>query len=148
MTKSLQQDLNTIVEDIKEEAKALEGKTILISGGSGFLGSYINAVLYLLNKKVLKKKCQVISVDNYITGFRKNFLIDIKDKNFRFLHYDVRLPFTLNEKVDFIVHAAGLASPFYYKKYPLETIESAILGAKNLLELARITRAKFFVFFL
>lgn len=147
MLKLLTQDLNSIVDEIRNEAKKLEGKTIVISGGSGFIGSYINAVLYLLNKKILKKKCQVISLDNYITGFRKNFLIDIKDKNFRFLHYDVRLPFVLNERADFIIHAAGLASPYYYKKYPLETIESAILGAKNLLELSRITKAESFLFF-
>jgi UDP-glucuronate decarboxylase len=147
MLKLAEQDLNSIVEEIKDEAKKLEGKTVLISGGSGFLGSYINAVLYLLNKKVLKEKCKVISVDNYITGSRKNFLVDIKDKNFRFMHFDVRLPIVLNENVDFIIHAAGLASPFYYKKYPLETIESAILGAKNLLELSRITRAESFLFF-
>lgn len=147
MPKITAQNLSTIVNEIKKEALALEGKTILISGGSGFIGSYINAVLYLLNKKVFKNKCKVISIDNYITGSRKNFLLNIKDKNFQFLDGDIRLPIITNEKVDYIIHAAGLASPFYYKKYPLETIESAILGAKNLLELARITKAESFLFF-
>ncbi len=147
MLKLSQEDLNSIVNGIGKDAAKLEGKTILISGGSGFIGSYLNAVLYILNKTVLKKKCRVISIDNYITGFRKSFLFDIKDKNFNFMHYDVRLPFTLNEKADFIIHAAGLASPYYYKKYPLETIESAIFGAKNLLELARITHPESFLFF-
>ncbi|MDO8573440.1 MAG: NAD-dependent epimerase/dehydratase family protein [Candidatus Daviesbacteria bacterium] len=147
MSKITSQLLNTIVSDIKEEAKALEGKTILISGGSGFIGSYINAVLYLLNKKVFKNKCKVISIDNYITGSKKNFLLDIKDKNFQFQDGDIRLPVITTDKVDYIIHAAGLASPFYYKKYPLETIESAILGAKNLLELARITKPVSFLFF-
>lgn len=140
-------DLEQIIAGIKKESYSLQGKTLLISGGSGFIGSYINAVIYLLNKKHFKTPCKVISLDNYITGFRINFLIDIKNKNFRFFHYDVRLPFTLNEQVDFIIHAAGLASPYYYKKYPLETIESAILGAKNLLELARITKPESFLFF-
>lgn len=147
MSKITSQILNTIVDDIKQEAKTLEGKTILISGGSGFIGSYINTVLYLLNKKVFKNKCKVISIDNYITGSKKNFLLDIKDRNFQFLDGDIRLPVITNDKVDYIVHAAGLASPFYYKKYPLETIESAILGAKNLLELARVTKPKSFLFF-
>lgn len=49
--------------------------------------------------------------------------------------------------MDYIIHAAGLASPYYYKKYPLETIESAILGAKNLLELAKVSRPASFLFF-
>lgn len=147
MPKITSQILSTIVNDVKTEAKALEGKTILISGGSGFIGSYINAVLYLLNKKVFKNKCKVISIDNYITGSKKNFLLNIENKNFKFLDGDIRLPVITNEKVDYIIHAAGLASPFYYKKYPLETIESAILGAKNLLELARITKPASFLFF-
>ncbi len=147
MSKITIQNLNTIINEIKKEALALEGKTVLISGGSGFIGSYINAVLYLLNKQVFKNKCKVISIDNYITGSKKNFLLNIKDKNFQFLDGDIRLPIITNEKVDYIIHAAGLASPFYYKKYPLETIESAILGAKNLLELARITKAESFLFF-
>lgn len=147
MQKKILNDLKDILEDIKKEAKLLEGKTILISGGSGFIGSYINVLLYLLNKNVLKEKCKVISLDNYITGSKKNFIIDIKDKNFKFLHHDVRLPLNLDEKIDYIIHAAGLASPFYYKKYPLETIESAVLGAKNLLELARLNKIESFLFF-
>lgn len=147
MSKITTQDLNTIISNLKNEAKALEDKTILISGGSGFIGSYINAVLYLLNKKILTKKCKVISIDNYITGSRKNFLLDIKNKNFQFINGDIRLPVITSEKVDYIIHAAGLASPYYYKKYPLETIESAILGAKNLLELSRVTKPESFLFF-
>lgn len=141
------QDLDIIIDEIKEEAKKLEGKTLFVSGGSGFIGSYINATLLLLNKKIFKKKCRVISIDNYITGTKKNFLIDINDKNFQFMDSDVRIPVITNEKIDFIIHAAGLASPFYYKKYPLETIESAVLGARNLLELARISKAESFLFF-
>ncbi len=140
-------DLQSILKNIKTEAKFFEGKTILISGGAGFIGSYINAVFYLLNKKVFKKKCRVISIDNYITGSRENFLLKIRDKNFNFLHSDIRIPYITNEKVDYIIHAAGLASPYYYMKYPLETIESAVIGAKNLLEVARGNPIKGFLFF-
>lgn len=148
MQQAILDELDIVIGDIKKEAKILEGKTVLISGGSGFLGSYINAVFYLLNKKVLKKKVKVISVDNYITGFRKNFLIDLEqDPSFTFIHSDIRIPLNLQADVDFVIHAAGLASPFYYKKYPLDTIESAILGAKNLLEFSRITKPKGFLFF-
>lgn len=147
MHRIFSQDLNNIIRNLNKEIKHLEGKTILISGGSGFIGTYLNATLYQLNKKYFKKKCKVISLDNYITSSKKNFIVDIKDKNFRFHQFDVRLPFVINEKVDFIIHAAGLASPFYYKKYPLETIESAVLGSKNLLELARVTKPEGFLFF-
>lgn len=141
-------DLDYIVESIKKEAKILEGKTVLISGGSGFLGSYFTKIFERLNKKVLTKPCRVISIDNYITGSpQNNFLGDITDTNIEFVYHDIRLPMFLQDNVDFIIHAAGLASPFYYQKYPLETIEAAVTGAKNLLEMARSRKIESFLFF-
>ncbi len=142
------EDLAYIVSNIKREASKLSGKTLLISGGSGFLGSYFTKVISKLNKSVLAVPCKVLSVDNYITGsVNKNFLGDIDDNNIEFIYHDVRLPMFVDDKVDYIIHAAGLASPYYYQKYPLETIESAVIGAKNLLELARVNKVKGFLDF-
>lgn len=144
----VKEDLENIIKSLGNVAHKLEGKTLLISGGSGFLGSYINQTINLLNEKFLRRKCNVISVDNYITGSeRKNFLGEIKDTRFEFIQHDIRLPLNIKKDVDYIIHAAGLASPFYYQKFPLETIESAVMGAKNLLELSRLKRIKSFLFF-
>lgn len=143
----IKKDIQQIVKKISKEAKILEGKTILISGGAGFLGSYIVATFYELNKKILKKPCKLISIDNFITGRKRRILEEINDKNFIFINADVTKPLEIDHKVDYIIHAAGLASPVYYQKYPLETIESAIFGAKNLLELAKKKRAKSFLYF-
>jgi len=143
----IKEDIKLIVQSIKREAKRLEGETLLISGGAGFLGSYIIAVIYQLNKKVLKKPCKVISIDNFITGRKRRIIEEIKDKNFVFIEADVTKPLQINEKIDFIIHAAGLASPVYYQKYPIETIESAIFGVKNLLELGRKNKIKSFLDF-
>lgn len=144
----VEDDLDYIVDRIKDEAVKLEGKTLLISGGSGFLGSYITKLVSRLNKSVFSKPCKVISIDNYITGSAdKNFLGEVDDDNIEFIYHDVRLPMFIREDVDYIIHAAGLASPYYYQKYPLETIESAVVGAKNLLETARLKKAKSFLFF-
>ncbi|MFH1827146.1 MAG: NAD-dependent epimerase/dehydratase family protein [bacterium] len=144
----VEEDINNIISELGKEIHKLEGKTLLISGGSGFLGSYINKTIDVLNQKYFKKKCQVISIDNYITGSeRKNFLGEIKSKSFEFLQHDVRLPLNIRKDVHYIIHAAGLASPFYYQKYPLETIESAVIGAKNLLEFARLKKIKSFLLF-
>ena len=144
----IEEDLAAIIKGLGKDANKLSGKTVLISGGSGFLGSYINQTINLLNQKVLAKKCKVISVDNYITGSEKrNFIGPLDDKYFQFIYQDVRLPMLISDKVDYVIHAAGLASPYYYQKYPLETIESAVVGAKNLLEIARTKNVAGFLFF-
>lgn len=147
MSTIVTQDVETIVTALKKEAGALEGKTILISGGSGFLGSHFLSVLARLNKNVFTKPCKVITFDNYVTGTSKNPLGDITDSNFTFLKGDICAPLSIPGPVDYIIHMAGIASPVYYIKYPLETIHTATIGTENLLKLAREKKSKKFLFF-
>src|SRR3989344_3954691 len=141
-----QEDIETIAAGIATEAPKLDGKTILISGGAGFLGKYFLGVFDHLNRNVLSLPCRVISVDNYITG-SKDPEFDVKSEHVLDVWGDVTYPLPVREDIDYIIHAAGLASPVYYMKYPLETIESAVTGAKNLLELGRKNDFKGFLFF-
>lgn len=144
----VKKDIRDIVKRIKKEATLLEEKTLLISGGSGFLGSYFIGLILELNKNVLKKPCRVVSIDNYITGRKRKTIEEAeKDPNFIFINADVTKYIGIKYHIDYIVHAAGLASPVYYQKYPIETIESAIYGAKNLLELAKVKKVKSFLYF-
>jgi UDP-glucuronate decarboxylase len=109
-----------------------------LSGGGGFLGRHFIAVFRRLNKEVLAKPCRVISADNYITGDQLALHEDGRlDPNIVDVWADVSYPLPVREDLHFIIHAAGVASPVFYMKYPLETIESAVQGSKNLLELAR-----------
>lgn len=133
----IEQDVATIAAGIAPHAHLLSGKTVLISGGSGFLGKYFTAVFDYLNKHMLEQPCRLISVDNYITGERDENFSAFESKHILNVWGDVTYPLPVREDLDYIIHAAGLASPVYYMKYPLETIESAVTGAKNLLELAR-----------
>lgn len=139
-------DIENIVKGLKTETKELEGKTILITGGSGFLGKYFLLTFAYLNDKVFKERCHVISIDNFITGTKgSNEFLDREDCTF--IQHDVRTTLDIKSGVDYIIHAAGIASPVYYMKYPLETLEVATLGTKNLLELARAKSVKSFLFF-
>lgn len=141
------EDIKKIVKDIRKQAFEFSGKTILITGGSGFLGKYFLYTLWNLNKNFLKKKCRVISIDNFITGTQQDGSFLGKDKHFRFIKHDIREVLSHEDAVDYIIHAAGIASPIFYTKYPLETLEVATFGTKNMLELARIKKVKSFLFF-
>lgn len=149
LNRIVEEDLTTIAGAIKEEAKALAGKTVLITGGSGFIGSCMIAVIDLLNRECLAKPCKVISLDIYITGqnSRNNLIKEIDSEHIKFVKHDVRFPIEINEPVDYIISAAGVASPVYYKRFPIETIEGTVFGIKNALELARHKNAKSLLYF-
>jgi len=139
------EDLERVAAGLGEDAKKLSGTTLLISGGAGFLGSYVCGVIAFLNKNIFSRPCRVIALDNYITAPSQNFMSDMYDANIRLVRGDVRTPLVLDESPDYIIHAAGVASPVYYQKFPVETIESAFIGAKNLLECAREKRVRGFL---
>ena len=134
----MQDDVQTIIENLGDDAQRFAGKTLLIAGGAGFLGRHFIAVFRRLNKDVLSKPCKIISADNYITGEQLALHEGGRhDPNVVDVWADIAYPLPVREDLHFILHAAGVASPVFYLKYPLETIESAVQGTKNLLELAR-----------
>jgi len=145
--KVVEEDVKIIADSIKKDAKKLEGKTLLISGGAGFLGSYILSTIQYLNENEFSKKCTVISIDNYITGSPKGLIPLKSDKNIKYIKHNIIKPFKTKKKIDYIIHAAGIASPIYYRQSPLETIDVTVLGIRHLLELARVNKVRSFLFF-
>jgi UDP-glucuronate decarboxylase len=132
------EDTDRIVKNLGADAQRFAGKTVLLSGGAGFLGRHFLATFRRLNEGVLTQPCKVISVDNYITGEQTAVAeTAYPDPHVVNVWADVSYPLPIREDLHFIMHAAGVASPVYYMKYPLETIESAVQGTKNLMELAR-----------
>ncbi|MEK7165672.1 MAG: NAD-dependent epimerase/dehydratase family protein [Patescibacteria group bacterium] len=141
------QDTSQIVSALGSELKQLEGKTILISGGAGFLGSYFLNVAEYLNNSVFRRPCTTICIDNYITGSRNNLTRPTASKYIIYIQHDVSKRLNIRRKLDFIIHAAGIASPIYYKKFPLEAIDVNTQGTKNLLELGNKNNLKSFLYF-
>ncbi|HII17019.1 TPA: NAD-dependent epimerase/dehydratase family protein [Candidatus Woesearchaeota archaeon] len=127
-------DVETIAKAIAEDALALEAKTLLISGGAGFLGNYFIGVIEYLNSHVLKTPCHIISIDNFTSGVS---YATGENKDLTTIRHDIKNPLSIGRDVHFIIHAAGLASPKFYRQHKIETIDVATLGTKNLLELAR-----------
>src|SRR5436309_3410218 len=138
----IQQDVRQIAEQMARIVAALEGATLLVTGGSGFLCSYLLDSVAYLNDHCLARPCRLITVDNLRSGVpdRVAHLVDRQD--FRFITHDVSQPLALGEPVDWIIHGAGIASPSFYRRFPLETIDVNVTGTRRMLDLARQSGAR------
>jgi UDP-glucuronate decarboxylase len=126
-------DVEAVLSDLQQFSNNVSGKTFLVTGGSGFLGSWICEVLAAMNAKV-------ICLDNLSSGFKKNVEDLIKNGEITFVETDVSY-FDTGEHIDFIIHMASIASPPLYQKHPIETLDANILGTRKMLELAKKNRA-------
>ncbi|MFY9136487.1 UDP-glucuronic acid decarboxylase family protein [Zwartia sp.] len=111
-------------------------KKILVTGGAGFLGSH-------LCDRLIEQGHQVICLDSLFTGSQKNIEGLLKHPNFTFIKQDVVDPINI-ENVDEIYNLACPASPVHYQFDPIHTMKTSVMGALNVLELARKTGAKVF----
>jgi UDP-glucuronate decarboxylase len=106
---------------------------ILITGGAGFIGSH-------LCDRLLSEGNEVICLDNFFTGRRKNIEHNLSSTNFEFVRHDVITPYMA--EVDEIYNLACPASPVHYQYNPIKTVKTSVMGAINLLGLAKRTKAK------
>jgi UDP-glucuronate decarboxylase len=141
----LDSDVDEICSNLGDQAQAFAGKRILITGACGFLGRYFTSVFLRLNSVTLKEPCEVIAIDNMITAGPFG-AVHASDRMLAFVQHDIVKPFYPERPVQYVLHLAGIASPFYYRKWPLETLEVATTGLKNVLELARNDGARVLFF--
>jgi dTDP-glucose 4,6-dehydratase len=116
----------------------LKGKRVLITGAAGFLGSH-------LCDRFIKEGCNVIAMDNLITGDLKNIEHLFKLKEFEFYNHDVSKFIHVSGDVDYILHFASPASPIDYLKIPIQTLKVGSLGTHNCLGLALAKKARILV---
>jgi UDP-glucuronate decarboxylase len=107
----------------------------MVTGGAGFLGSH-------LCSQLLKEGHEVLCVDNYFTGRRRNIASLLDNSNFEMMRHDVTFP--LYVEVDEIYNLACPASPIHYQFDPVQTTKTSVIGAINMLGLAKRTHAKIF----
>ena len=108
-------------------------KRILVTGGAGFIGSH-------LCERLLQEGNDVISLDNYFTGSKANIVHLIGNRFFEAIRHDVTMPFFA--EVDEIYNLACPASPIHYQYNGIKTIKTSVMGAINMLGLAKRTNAK------
>ena len=110
-------------------------KRVLVTGGAGFLGSHLCAIL-------LEQGCEVICIDNLFTGTKRNIYHLLNEPNFEFMRHDITFPIYL--EVDEIYNLACPASPIHYQNDPVQTTKVNVHGAINMLGLAKRVKAKIF----
>jgi UDP-glucuronate decarboxylase len=130
-------DLGEIRERADQALRRLAGRTVLVTGAAGFLPSYLVDALAYANEKLLPEPCLVLAVDNLTTGVRGRLEHLAGREDIVFLERDIVHGVSVDEPVSYIVHGASIASPTWYRRYPLETIDVNVTGTRCLLELAR-----------
>jgi UDP-glucuronate decarboxylase len=105
----------------------------LVTGGAGFIGSH-------LCQRLLEQGREVLAVDNFYSGQRRNVTAMLEDPSFELLRHDVTFP--LYVEVDEIYHLACPASPIFYQRDPVQTTKTSVVGSINMLGLAKRTKAR------
>ena len=116
-----------------KQVNLIQSKKILVTGGSGFLGSH-------LCERLLNEGHEVICVDNYFTGSKENLNCILDNKKLEIIRHDITLPLFI--EVDEIYNLACPASPIHYQYDPIQTIKTSVVGSINMLGLSKRVGAK------
>lgn len=126
--------MGEIYSNLGEKAELFSNSSILITGAGGFLGYYLVNFLLYANSRI-QQKCRVVCVDNFIRGVPAWLQTFAIEKKVELIKADVtKFDPKSAGKIDYIIHAASIASPMYYRKYPIETMDANVIGLRNLLD--------------
>lgn len=129
-------DLGLIMAQVGDDFDRMSGKKLLITGGGGFLGYYlVQAPLFWNEKNADKPPIDVTVYDNFMRGC-PDWLIALEtDGNLTLVRHDITDPLPSDmPEFSFIIHAAGIASPIYYRRFPIKCMDANINGLRNLLD--------------
>jgi len=135
----VQQDLDNICRRLDSEFTAMSGRTLFISGAAGFLGYYlVQSVLHWNRTHPDKPSIRLIAGDNFIRGVPEWLTALSGDPSLTLLRHDVTDPLPDDTgDPDYLIHAASIASPVYYRLHPIETMDANVNGLRLLLERCR-----------
>jgi len=132
----VREDLDYIREGLEDELSTMAGKRLLITGGAGFLGYYlVQAVLHWNASARPERRIGVTVFDNYVRGVPDWLNALQADPSLTLARHDVTQPLPAHmPPFEYIVHAASIASPIYYRLFPIETMDANVGGLRRLLD--------------
>lgn len=149
----LADDWARVASSLGKHVNALRGSRILLTGAAGFLGfNFLHFFSYLNSLPPGRTKAgavRVVAADNFLRG-QPRWIVELAkaDRNIDLRRCDIVKPWnTRDQKYDYIIHGASIASPTFYRQYPLETLDANVTGLRNMLDLAHRGRAKSMLFF-
>jgi UDP-glucuronate decarboxylase len=128
--------IEEIIRNVGDVRKNFEDKIVLVTGGAGFLGSWICEVL-------IEQQAKVICLDNLVSGLQTNISHLMDKDNFKFIQHDITQPIFFDERIDIVMHLASRASPFEFEKYPIQILKANTLGIWVALGIAKKHDARF-----
>jgi nucleoside-diphosphate-sugar epimerase len=137
-------DLDYMVKQGAEEFAAMSGRRVMIAGGAGFLGYYlVQVALHWNEKNRSAAPIKVVVLDNFVRGVPAWLTALEKNPSLRLIKHHVTqpLPAALGD-VEYIIHAASIASPIFYRKYPIETMDANINGLRFMLDYCLAQKGK------
>lgn len=131
----IREDVKNVVGKLNREGVRFNDKTILVTGGAGFLGSWICDVLYHLGGRI-------ICLDNFSSGRRENVAYRLDFDSFKLIEHDISKPIFFDERIDLILHMASRASPLEFSRFPIQIMKANTLGTWISLGIAKEHRAR------
>lgn len=130
----LTQDLSEISKLASPSLDILAGKNVLLTGGGGFLGYELAHTLAEIGSQDGRTPLSLTIYDNFLRG-KRGWLTQLEKRpNVRLVQHDITLPIPDTcPKFSYIIHAASVASPSFYRRYPVETIDANVIGLRNIL---------------
>lgn len=140
-------DADEVITNLGGHVERFAGKSVLLTGAAGFLGSqFVHFFARLNDSGKLTSPCRLIALDNYLRGV-PDWLLEMETR----VDIEVRAADIVATKAlpvtNFVIHAASVASPIFYRKFPLQTMDANVVGLRNLLDHALASRPESFLFF-
>jgi UDP-glucuronate decarboxylase len=126
-------EIAQIIKDLGDVS--FQDQRVLVTGGAGFLGSWVCDVL-------LQQGAKVICLDNLASGRAANIASHLDSENFLFVEHDISEPISFEDKIDLVMHMASRASPFEFEHYPIDIIRANTMGLMVSLEIAKSHRSR------